>query len=483
MILRIKFFLQIKEWTINNIKLWHFLYVSLSYNLLQITIRFYEGLDQILYETQFIINQFYEVYIKLQFGNILQSSTNYLSGILKNMKFSNSASEGDIFNGCNHSCKQCEGPTNQDCLSCSEESKRIYIPQFKVCFCPFDYIDDLERKSMENYNLLLDPEFEYNSISNCPQGYFNKDEFCLKCPSFLKDTLMTCLEFIQNPKGWQNDPYCYTNLFIDTLGSPAQYKIDNLKTYYIFDGIDIKPLQQVQIWIRINLIQYTQLLKRQIRVFQDFSLLQTHIQLVILVLLNNVKFIQCQLQNKFAKNIKKWKMCRNTSWGHQQKQLLIFYYKTSENICNLCEIENCQFCFEYVSNDLTKCTLYSEFQLFQKDEFLKIGCALCLDGFIFDFTLSNCFYKESPLPNCLSYFINPLGQQLYTLSAIQDFGVPPEITNCQRYISNCKQCIQTPYSIVKFIICEDGYSSSLITGHCTICEEEYAKMYAWMQQI
>ncbi|CAD8201980.1 unnamed protein product [Paramecium pentaurelia] len=489
-------FLQQKEWSINNIRQWHFLYVSLNNNILQIQISFYEGLDQTLYETQFIVNQFHQVQFKLQYGNILQSSTNYLIGILKNTKFSNSASKGDIFKGCHHSCKQCEGPTYKDCLSCSEESKRIYIPQFKVCVCPFDYIDDLECKSMENYNLLFDPEFEQNSTSNCPQGYFNKDEFCLKCPSFLKDTLITCLECIQNPIGWQNDPYCQTNLYIDTLGSPAQYKIDNLKTYFIFDGIDMKPFQQ-----GLNLDQdqfdsvyldFEETNQNFLRFYSSsyldsYSCTIEYCEICIMIITKQI----CQKCSRLSKL--KNGICVEILRGVINKNnCLAPYYKTSENICNLCEIENCQYCFEYASNDLTKCTLYSEFQVFSKDEFLKIGCALCLDGFIFDFTLGKCIYKESTLPNCLRSFINPLGQQMCTLSAIQDFGVAPEITNCQRYIPNCKQCIQTPQSIVKCIICEDGYSSSLTTGHCTICEVEYAKLCiegdfaksdAWMQQI
>ncbi|CAD8214597.1 unnamed protein product [Paramecium pentaurelia] len=501
-------FLQQKEWSINNIKLWHFLYVSLRNKVIQIQITFYEGLDQTLYETQFLVHQFHEVQFKLQYGNILKSSTNYLTRILKNMKFSNSASEVDIFQGCHHSCEQCEGPTNKDCLSCSKESKRIYIPQFKVCVCPFDYIDDVECKNTENYNLSLDPEFEYHSTLNCPQGQFNKDGFCLKCPSFIKDTIITCLECIQNPKGWQNDPYCQTNLYIDKQGSPAQYKIDNLKTYYIFDGIDIKP-QQLGLYQNRYKYQYQDKYQDQFdSVYLDFEKTNENFQRFYSSSKKTFESYFCNLKQceicimlitkQICKKCSNISRLRNGIYEEivrgviKKNNCQAPYYITSENLCNLCEIENCQFCFEYSSNDLTKCTLYSEFQTFQKDEFLKLGCALCLDGFIFDFTLGICIYKESTLPNCKRSFINPLDQQLCTLSAIQDFGVAPEITNCQKYISNCKQCIQTPQSIIKCIICEDGYSSSLTTGHCRICQVEYAKLWiegdftkgdAWMQQI
>lgn len=70
------------------------------------------------------------------------------------------------------------------------------------------------------------------------------------------------------------------------------------------------------------------------------------------------------------------------------------YYRTSTYECKLCNIENCHYCFEYLSNDLTKCTLYKKFVSFEFDEYHNIGCALCKDGFIFDFTTGICQYKE-----------------------------------------------------------------------------------------
>ncbi|CAK63537.1 unnamed protein product (macronuclear) [Paramecium tetraurelia] len=491
-------FLLSKDWSINNIKLWHFLYVSLDQNILKVSITFFQGLEQTLHETQFQVNHFHEVQFKLQYGNLLQSATNYLTGALKNLRFSNAASDDNIITGCHYSCQECEGPTYKDCLSCSEESKRVYLEQYKVCVCPNNYIDEQECKGMESYNLFLNSGFEQDSTSNCRQGYFNQDQFCLKCPSLIKDSLMTCLECIQNPKGWHNDPYCQTNLYIDDLGSPAQYKVDKFKTYYIFDGMEIKPSQK-------DFIEDQDQIER---IYQDFEITNKNFLILYSYYSSDLDFYPCTLQNCLicqmlltkqicikCSRVAKLKdgVCVITPRGIRQiNDCNAPYYITSEKGCNLCQIENCQFCFEYESNDLTKCTLYNDFQAFKIDEFHKIGCALCLDGFIFDFTQSKCIYKEPTLTNCLRSFINQSGQELCTLSAIQDFKVAPEIINCQKYISKCKQCIQTPQSIVKCIVCEDGYSSSLTTGFCTICELQYSKLCiegdytnldAWMQLI
>ncbi|CAD8108625.1 unnamed protein product [Paramecium sonneborni] len=40
-----------------------------------------------------------------------------------------------------YSCLTCDGPTNENCLSCSESSKRIFLNQYKVCICPYYKID------------------------------------------------------------------------------------------------------------------------------------------------------------------------------------------------------------------------------------------------------------------------------------------------------------------------------------------------------
>ncbi|CAD8120899.1 unnamed protein product [Paramecium sonneborni] len=487
-----------KEWIINNnIKLWHFLSVILSQNVLNIQITFYEGFHQIIYETQFIVNQFHEVQFKFQYGNLLQQSSNYLIGILKSIKFVNNVPNFNNVKACHYSCEECEGPTKTDCLSCPNNSKRIYVQKYKVCLCPFNYIDDIECKGLEDYQL-----FAQNLIQDlkqkCPQGYFNQGEQCQKCPSHIKDNFITCLECIQNPNDWQNNPYCQTNLYMDDTESPANYLIDQQRSFYIFDGIQTKLCQLCLNQDLYNIENiYNDFLETNI-IFNKLCLQSNRNSNCYSCSINNCEICFMELSQQICLKCFKFHTLVNGNCNQNIRGLRLInnctmpYYITSEMNCKLCEIEYCQYCFEYISNDLSKSTLYSQFETFKIDEFHKVGCALCQKGFIFDFIKGICIYQQSTLPNCLRSFINLIGQEQCTLSAIQDFQIAPEIINCQRYISNCKQCIQTPQSIVKCIICEDGYSSSLTTGHCTICQQEYAKVCiegdytkqdAWIQLI
>ncbi|CAD8128826.1 unnamed protein product [Paramecium sonneborni] len=491
-------FLIKKEWIINdNLKQWHFLSVILRDNLITIQLTFYKGFDQQFYETQIQVNQFHEVQFKLQLGNIFQSLNNYLIGILQNIKFTNFAPQLNSIKSCHYSCKECDGPTYTDCLSCLEESQRIYLKQFKVCVCPYDFVDDIECKNFEYFQLSTKKQLQFNIEQNCPQGYFNQDEVCLRCPSLIFDNSITCTECIQNPKEWQYNPYCQTNLYIDNLGSPAQYIINDLKIFYIFDGIDLKPsLQQLndqQEKIENTFFDYA-------KTTQNFNYLCSFSTIMDCYpcTIENCEVCGFQLTKficikcSYIAKLVDGSCILKIKGQIKLNNCTTPYYISSEKSCKLCKIEYCQYCFEYLMNDLTKCTLYYNFQSFPIDEFLNIGCALCDVGFIFDFQKGKCLFKDSKLPYCLRSFINLSGQELCTLSSIQDFKVAPEIINCQKYIPKCKQCIQTPQSILKCIICEDGYSSSLITGHCTICtvknakyciEGDYTKSDAWIQLI
>ena len=45
-----------------------------------------------------------------------------------------------------------------------------------------------------------------------------------------------------------------------------------------------------------------------------------------------------------------------------------------------------------MKNDLKKCTLYENFETFEVNEFHSVGCSLCEDNFIFDFTVGLCLH-------------------------------------------------------------------------------------------
>lgn len=91
-------------------------------------------------------------------------------------------------------------------------------------------------------------------------------------------------------------------------------------------------------------------------------------------------------------------------------------YITSKMKCSSCPINNCKYCFEYQTNDLTKCTLYKDFVMFDAGEEFKVGCALCEENYVFNFNVGKCIYQKSKISNCLRAFINLDNKEVCTLS-------------------------------------------------------------------
>lgn len=45
-------------------------------------------------------------------------------------------------------------------------------------------------------------------------------------------------------------------------------------------------------------------------------------------------------------------------------------------------------------DDLSKSTLYRNFEKFDQDEYVRIGCSLCNEGYIFNFNLEICEFMK-----------------------------------------------------------------------------------------
>ncbi|CAD8094623.1 unnamed protein product [Paramecium sonneborni] len=476
-------FLIQKSFDLPKVTLWHFVYVIQLQNTIKFSIMIQDGIFKTQSESIFQVNQFHMVQFKLQYGNIMQLSSNYLSVSLRNIKFLNCIYDEQYYPNqiCHYSCLECDGPTQNDCLSCSKESKRIYLAKYKICLCPYYMIDKEVCQDKENYGLFL--QLQQHENQQCNYGYFNYNQNCQKCPSIINDQVLTCLECLEQPQNWLNDPYCETNLFLNRDGSPSKIFKDSSKTYYILYENDLKP--QNFFTTDFN-IKTKEIFTDYLVTNQFFETNYKFVQFDSMPIYSqcNLYFcVQCGYEltriiciRCFKTSILKDGFCIKKQTGQQKfNQCLASFYKTSENICKLCQIDNCIYCFEYLINDLTKCTLYQGFQAFQIDEYHRVGCALCKNGFIFDFIKGKCIYEQPNIKNCLRAYNDLTGKQICTLSLVDDFSISPEIQNCNKYITNCKQCVQTPQNIIKCIICEDGYSSSITTGHCSICQIENAK--------
>ncbi|CAK67646.1 unnamed protein product (macronuclear) [Paramecium tetraurelia] len=447
----------------NTLLLWQKLQVQLLDDQLIINVKFYEGHDIYEYNIQQQVNQFKCTQFKLQYGNILQSTANYFKIIVRNMGFNN-CNAIDTLQICHYSCEECDGPTSNNCLSCSIESQRIYLPDFKACVCPFDTIDEKKCKSYTDLKFKVSDKRKV--MPKCNYGYFEYEDSCLRCPTIINDQFVICLECIQNPQGWSKNSQCEYDLYISKNGEVANQKWRGTLIYYTFDGDELllcnrcskkspflaeeQEIQQIlgqqylsfqcqflfdycsRCWISVDGFEC-------LVCFYGFNLIDNH----------------CVSKVKIPDDVK---YCPTSS------------YVTHQRKCKLCPILHCKYCFEYQDHDLSKCTLYIGFGDFDIDNEIKIGCALCEDNYIFDFEIGICIQDTPKIQNCLRSYIYD-GQEICTLSSIDDFSVALEIINCHTHLPHCEQCVLSPQYTIKCIVCQVGYSASIQNGGCYLADE------------
>ncbi|CAD8096297.1 unnamed protein product [Paramecium primaurelia] len=494
-------FLITREFNINhNIQLWHLIYVKLIENDFYINIKFYDKKQVYEYSIQLMVYQFHQIYYKLILGNYQQSTNNYINIIGRNLYLFN-CDTNFLQQNCHYSCQECDGPTNEDCLSCSLDSKRIYLPEYKQCICPYFTIEDYDCKSYSDLNLQLISHIEQNL--ECKYGQFEIDGLCYDCPGIRNQEFITCLECILNPKEWIQNPTCQTNLQLNKDGSTSKVQKNSWQQqqqYYIFNGINLELCAEC---VKSNLLDQNNINEDnnvKLQQFKQFCFTQVYSNQCYKCELPNCLICSIQLTGAVCL-ICDWMsdlingLCNVIKFGiKDQNNCISPYYITSNQYCKICPINKCLHCFEYVSDDLTKCTLYKDFQIFNGDDNLKVGCALCENGYIFDFQLGMCLQQSSKIETCLRSYINQKGTEICTLSSKEDFSVAREIINCEKLISNCLQCFITVQSILRCIICKEGYTSTTTeaNGRCYINKLQYAKISiegdyylkdAWMQRI
>ncbi|CAD8079740.1 unnamed protein product [Paramecium primaurelia] len=152
-----------------------------------------------------------------------------------------------LFNACHYSCLTCDGPFDNNCISCEVDSKRYYLNEQKRCQCLYGYIDILDEKVCQSFEYHFSSvekqEGLNNGISSCQFGYFlypNEigNNECIKCPqSNFQDIL--CVDCIYYPLTWYLKPICKFDLILEIAGdnNAFKYKERDLQDYdfYLID--------------------------------------------------------------------------------------------------------------------------------------------------------------------------------------------------------------------------------------------------------
>ncbi|CAD8103714.1 unnamed protein product [Paramecium sonneborni] len=467
------FLIQKKFQIQNKINLWHYLKVELQNKKLNVKIIFYEAQNTFNYDSNFELYQFQNCQFKVQYGNCLQTKINYLNIMMRNLEFYNCYKKLTNLN-CHYSCLQCDGPTNQDCLSCSIESQRIYIPEYKVCICPYNTIDNqnqCQTYRQSNLRLIKDQNL-YKSL-NCHYGYFEIDGECVKCPSIIRKQFISCFECLNNPKSWYEYPNCQKAFIIKPNITVDEAFISIGQIQYYYDGILINPIHYTH-------SQYSRQNFSDIDgIFKEFKLASNYFRQFCQQMdsAEADQFIcyECFLQNcqicsltlttlECIKCYGNYKLingqCKLQSQINQKNELICLspFYYSFEKQCKICEIKNCIYCFEYSLNDFNICSLIKVFQfsLSQLSD-IKIGCALCEENYIFDFTLGLCLKQIPEIQNCLRSYINLQSQEECVSSMNDDFSISPEISHCQKYIEYCNLCSINIEKQITCVACSDNY--------------------------
>ncbi|CAD8129468.1 unnamed protein product [Paramecium sonneborni] len=479
-------FILTKEFELNHkITLWHHLIVNLIQDQISIQINFFDSKDVFQYSSTHIVRQFSFVQFLIQYGNLMKSYKNYLDIQTRNNYFNNFQQSIKEPN-CQFTCQDCDGPTNTDCLSCSESSNRIYVSEHKACICPYNYLDDQINQNCLSYNnLSLTLKDQYNE-DQCKFGYFEYDDSCYLCPTIISDKFTTCLECVSNVKGWKDNAYCQTMIYLNPNGNTVRKIVSFDAEYFLFDGqgpIKCNSCLKQQ-FSKIDSIY--QLFYQVEQRFKTFCQYQSYIYYesfkinycyecqidycqLCQIEITGIKCIRCLGTYQLINGI----CTPELSGPSYLTSCRTPYYQSSIKKCKLCPIKYCIYCFEYQQDDLEKCTLYADFDIFELDDQTRIGCALCEENFTYDFTIGECIFKQPSQPNCLRSFINSYNQEICTLSST-DFNIALEIVNCGKLIENCLQCILTPWYELKCIICKIGFTTSVRRGNCYAYSSENA---------
>ncbi|CAD8194348.1 unnamed protein product [Paramecium pentaurelia] len=116
---------------------------------------------------------------------------------------------------CHYSCQECDGSTEQDCLSCNSGLGRYYDSIKRMCFCEKNLFDVGISECLILNEAVPSGELsqENNTIKDfCKFGQFkvllqNNTIICLNCPKSINNNL-NCLDCYLNPDSWFKQPRC-----------------------------------------------------------------------------------------------------------------------------------------------------------------------------------------------------------------------------------------------------------------------------------
>ncbi|CAD8215175.1 unnamed protein product [Paramecium octaurelia] len=392
----------------NAITSWQYIYANLRDRALDFSIIFYEAQNTQSYGTSIDVKQFHNYQLKFTYGNIQQNNKIIQMQMFEIYYLS-------IVYKCHQSCQECDGPPKYHCLTCSEEQKRIYIPEFKQCACKYGtidynngYIDYMDQ------DIQLNLQFNVKQPKNlhCKVGQFEFNCDCMKCPQGVYKDSLICVECCQNVGQRSQSPNCREILELTQIS--GQYLIPEIDNFYFYDSSDliytnilisdslgISTIKLILQFFLILIFRLKIIIQDEFHLYQHFRY-SSQIFLSFCNQRESSMFDQHLCYNCQIKHCLSCGLTINDNCFVQyvmiKVHLEIFtyasclppYYPSFSRECKLCTLENCLYCFEFkrhpsqidISIELEDLTeSYAETQ---------IGCMQCEIDYYFNFKLGIC---------------------------------------------------------------------------------------------
>ncbi|CAD8149192.1 unnamed protein product [Paramecium octaurelia] len=435
------------------------------------------------------VNQFTNTKMKIYFGgNEYEISNNKIE--IASVIYENCLDKNQQIQYCHYSCKTCFGPFRYQCLSCSDHQNRIYDPIKKSCNCQLWYYENQadhicmgqeQKQYIETIEYLKnDPSYDENEqFRTCAFGYFLYKDECIQCPAASQKHLISCITCLIDPDNWIYYGYCDSQ-YLETQG------IENAVFYY-FRSNKFDPQRQfILIDNQLSSCGFCSSCESLNEYNQDRCFLYPFKNL------DQPYYISCSFgydaetyQCKFNPDPYFFVQCEENCGACDFTGSCKYcinpteYFFTWERKCRRCKVKNCKYCFQYNRYDHSQVSVNSDIAqvlISKNEEDYIMACALCNQGYVFNFQINECVLKQINYP-CINGYINEDLQFVCTnnlgIFNQQENNLVSEFHDCFKYFLNCLSCIQDSFKMLYCITCIDGYYLDYHNGLCMPCEDKF----------
>ncbi|CAD8209458.1 unnamed protein product [Paramecium octaurelia] len=371
-------------------------------------------------------------------------------------------SDKDFSFQCHYSCSTCNGPLENNCITCDGDQNRILIEDKHECPCNFGYLE--KNKVCLSFSSVY-PTLNYYDIIQYPQekscefGYFllPKIQSCIQCPQQSSSDLL-CVDCLFNSTNWYQRPVCTTDYI-------KQHQINNDDDAY---QISFRSPQDYDLYV-INEDNNLQLIQGALDLCNPdepegcYQIpFQTHLSEDVYVFCKSNYYYQNN-QCRFFNNA-----CLDTS-KEQPKcwKCKDGYYLSSDYLCELCpntcltckyqevlECLSCQPNYVPVGAECVKCGLncslcQHQINYSNNNPFLK--CLKCVDVYKYYLSLNAVDCIENTIENCLMAY-----EEAVENNSINSFEYD-FVPYAGEVITKCSKC-------------EEPYCYNISTMQCELTE-------------